>query len=160
VLAVGAAAPRGRARLLVAVLLVYDLAALAALCLLPAQPQVSFQRFVRRRFPSGFHGFVAGPRSPWVWKRHTMYFYGPPPPNLRAWPGARVMAAESVTRLNLVVSSWESLPPVAPYACRSLHRSVPEWLARGRWHSLPARLPVAWDLYRCTLGHHPRPEGP
>ena len=62
-----------------------------------------------------------------------MFFYGPPPPGLRPWPGAPLLLAAGVTRLNLLAPSWDALPATNPYACRPLYRSVPEGLAHRGW---------------------------
>ena len=124
---------------------------LVALCVLPAQPQVAFLRFVTRRFPAGLEAFVATPSSPWVRGKLTLYFYGAPPPGLRPWPGAAALVAAGVGRLNLVASAWEAPPPTAPYVCRPLYRSVPDWLSRGGWPLDAGKPPAAWDLFRCTV---------
>lgn len=140
------------ARALAGGLVAFDLVGLVALGLLPAAPQVAFQRFVARRFPEGLRGFVAAPSSPWVRDGLTMFFYSPPPPELRPWPGAPALVAAGVARLNLVSPSWDALPATHPYACRPLYRSVPEWLSHRGWpRAASATPPAAWDLYRCTI---------
>jgi hypothetical protein len=141
------------ARVLAGGVVALDLVALAALCVLPAQPQVAFQRFVARRFPAGLSSFVATPSSPWVRDKLTLHFYGPPPPGLRTWPGAPALVAAGVVRLNLVASSWDGPPATAPYECRPLYRSVPDWLSRHGWPPAGGRPPAAWDLFRCTTAH-------
>jgi phosphatidylinositol glycan class B len=156
-LGLGALTPRRWVRALAGGVVAFDLVGLAALCLLPAEPRVGFQRFAARRFPAGFQAFAASPRSPWDWRGLTMYFYGPPPTDLRPWPGALALAAAGVRRLNLMVSSWDALPATHPYACRVLYRTVPEWLSQRGWpRAASVTPPGAWDLYRCTL---PRPPG-
>ena len=134
-LAVDGVAWRRWARVLAGGVVALDLVGLVALCVLPAQPQVAFLRFVARRFPAGLEAFVATPSSPWVRGKLTMYFYGPPPPGLRPWPGAPALVAAGVTRLNLVGYSRPGTAPpaTAPYACRPLYRSVPDWLSRRGW---------------------------
>lgn len=135
-------------------LLAYDLCGLVALSLLPAQPQVAFQRFVRHRFPQGLHAFVATPVSPWVRHGLTMYFYGPLPPDLRPWPGGAALDGEGVTRLDLIVFSWDAPPPTEPYTCRPIYRSIPAWLSRRGWPRSPSARPLAWDLLRCVVASH------
>ncbi|HXK10591.1 MAG TPA: hypothetical protein VMT70_13155 [Vicinamibacteria bacterium] len=151
VLACGAVAPRGWARVLAVGLLAYDLIGLAALCLLPASPQVSFLHYVSGRFPAGLEAYVATPQTPWVWRGLTLYFYGPPPSGLESWPGPAAVREREVRRFHLVASTWAGLPPVAPYRCRPLFRSVPAWLADRGWPRAAGAPPMAWDLYRCAL---------
>ena len=142
--------PRGWRRALATAVVAYDLAGLAALCVLPAQPQVAFLDFVHRRFANGLEAYLAAPSSPWDWKTLTMHFYGEPPRGLRPWPGTVQLAAEGATEWKLVTSSWDGLPRVAPYSCRPLYRSMPAWLAHGSGSSLEGRL-AGWELYRCGL---------
>jgi phosphatidylinositol glycan class B len=149
-LAVGAVPRRGWARWAAGALLAYDVAGLTALCLLPAQPAVPFQRFASRRFPGGAEALVASPRSPWVWRDLTMFFYAPPPPGLQRWPGAPALLAAGGARFDLLTSTWDPLPPVEPYECRALYRSAPEWLSRRGWPRAAGRPPIAWDMYRCV----------
>jgi phosphatidylinositol glycan class B len=147
------AAPRPRwARALARAVVVADLVALAALCLLPARAHVSFQRFASRRFPSGLEAYLAEPRSPWTVGALTMHFYGPPPPGLVPWPGASALVQAGQTRFLLATSSWDGLPPVAPFECRPLYRSVPEWLPPRLRGLAGAKAPPAWDLHRCRIG--------
>jgi phosphatidylinositol glycan class B len=142
--------PRGWRRALATGVVAYDLAGLAALCLLPAQPQVAFLDFVHRRFANGLEAYLAAPSSPWDWRTLTLHFYGEPPRGLRPWPGTVELAAEGATEWKLVTSSWDGLPSVAPYSCRPLYRSMPAWLAHGSGSSLEGRL-AGWELYRCGL---------
>jgi len=160
VLALGALAPRRWTRVLAGALVALDLVSLAALSLLPAAPEVAFQRFVARRFPGGLQGFVTVSSSPWVRDGLTMFFYGPPPPGLRPWPGAPLLLAAGVTRLDLLVPSWDALPATHPYACRALYRSVPEGLAHRDWPRVAsAQPPKTWDLYRCSVPGPPSVSG-
>ncbi len=138
------------ARVLAGGVVALDLVGLAALCALPAQPQVAFLRFVTRRFPAGLEAVSTTPSSPWVRGKLTLYFYGPPPAGFRPWPGAADLVGSGVARLNLVVSSWDPPPATAPYACRAIYRSVPEWLSRRGWPRVAGKPPPAWDLFRCT----------
>ena len=131
-------------------LLACDLLGLAALCLLPARPQVSFLRYAARHFDQGPPVFLATPLSPWVSHGLTMHFYGSPP-GMSRWQGGGSAGADGTRRLDLVVFSWHGPPDTRPYACRPLYRSVPAWLSgRGwpRWASTP---PPAWDVLRCVL---------
>ena len=148
------------ARVLAGGVVAFDLVALVALCVLPAQPQVAFLRFVARRFPAGLEAFVSTPSSPWVRDKLTLYFYGPPPPGLRPWPGAAALAAAGVERLNLVASSWDEPPATAPYVCRPLYRSVPDWLSRRGGPPAGGKPPAAWDIFRCTTVNTPAKGGP
>jgi len=160
-LAVGGVPWRRWARVLAGGVVALDLAALVALCTLPAQPQVAFLRFVAERFPAGLEAFVATPYSPWAWRGLTPYFYGPPPSGLRPWPGSAALAAAGVERLHLVAFSWDEPPPTAPYACRPLYRSVPGWLSRHGWpRAASATPPFAWDLYQCSLPRLPSVSAP
>jgi phosphatidylinositol glycan class B len=161
-LAVGGAQWRRWARVLAGVVVAVDLVGLAALCILPARPQVAFLRFVTRRFPAGLEAFVATPDSPWVRGKLTLYFYGPPPPGLRRWPGAAALVASGVERLNLVVGSWDGLPATAPFVCRAVYRSVPESLSRRGWPPAAGKPTEAWDLFRCKIAipSLPASEGP
>ena len=156
-LAVGGVPWRRWMRVLAGVVVALDLVALAALSVLPARPQVAFLQFVARRFPDGLEAFQATPSSPWVRGKLTMYFYGPPPPGLRAWPGAPALVATGVERLNLVASSWDGPPATTPYLCRPLYRSVPEWLSRRAWLRAVGTPPSAWDLFRCRTVIPPVP---
>ena len=61
-LAVGGVPWRRWARVLAGVAVALDLVGLAALCILPARPQVAFLRFVTRRFPTGLEAFLADAR--------------------------------------------------------------------------------------------------
>jgi hypothetical protein len=141
---------RGWARALAGVVVAFDLVALTALCVLPAEPQVAFLGFVAERFPSGLEGYMASPTSPWVWHELTMYFYGRPPAELRPWPGASPLVAAGVTRFELVTSSWEGPPPADTYACRPVYRSLPDWLPRvGAALAGPKPPAPEWDLFRC-----------
>ncbi len=149
-LAIGATPRRGWAKWAAGVLVAYDLAGLAALCLLPAQPVVPFQRFASRRFPQGLEALVASPRSPWIRRDLTMFFYAPPPPGLRRWPGVASLLADDAARFDLLTSAWDPLPPVEPYQCRALYRSVPEWISERGWPRVAGTPPEAWDLYRCV----------
>ena len=149
-LAVGAGPRRLWTRLVAFGLVSYDLVGLAALCLLPAQPQVSFLQFASRRFPAGLEAFVATPHTPWVWRGLTLYFYGPPPRGLQAWPGVATVRASGTRQFQMVASSWEGLPPVDPYLCRPLHRSFPVSVTSRGWPHWGGIPPEAWDLYRCS----------
>jgi hypothetical protein len=151
VLAIGAF-PRSRwERWVVGGLLAYDLVGLAASCLLPLQPIIPFQRFATPRLRDGREAFVSSSGSPWAWRGLRTYFYAPPPPGLQPWPGAADMVAAGRERFFLLTSSWEVPPPVAPYVCQPLYRSVPEWLARRGWPVRRWAAPAAWDLSRCRL---------
>ena len=151
VLACGATLRRRWMRVLAGAGLAYDLVALAALCLLPAASQVSFLRFASHRFPDGLEAFDATSRSPWVRGGLTMHFYGPPSPGLQSWPGVEAVRARGTPRFQLVASSWEPLPPVDPYLCRPVYRSVPGWVSRWGWPRAAGIPPPAWDLYRCSI---------
>ena len=155
-LAIGASPRRRWARWTAGALLAYDLAGLTALCLLPAQPVVPFQRFVSRRSP-------ARRRDPRRLAALALDLARPhdvllrsAAARLRRWPGASALVAAGAARFDLLVSTWDALPPVEPYECRALYRSVPEWIPRRGWPRGGGTLPVAWDMYRCVRPAPPR----
>ena len=135
-LAVGGVRWRRWAQVLAGVVVALDVVGLTALCILPAQPQVAFLRFVTRRFPAGLEAFSATPSSPWVRDKLTLYFYGPPPSGLLRWPGParrrlRRRAAEPRGVVLGRVAGDRSLRVSRSLSLRP-RGALASWLARGR----------------------------
>ncbi len=151
VLAIGPLPRRAWGRAVAVALLAYDLVGLSGLCLLPARSVVPFQRFVSQRFPHGLEAFVVPSRSPWAVEQNTMFFYVAPPAGLRRWPGVSTLLAERTAQFDLLTSAWDPLRLVAPYVCRPLYRSVPEWISSRGWPAKGGKAPVAWSLDHCAL---------
>jgi hypothetical protein len=126
-----------------AVLFGLDLLALAVLTLLPSRPVIGFQRFAYRLDPSRFKGVLLGDTpSPWQAGGLPMHFYRPRELALSRAGDLGQLAR----RRQLVILGAFERPQAEGFACETLYRSFPGWLAR-----LAPRLDRrrGWSLHRC-----------
>lgn len=132
-----------------------NLVALALFCLTPTRPQVSFQRFIYRHFPSRFEAYLLTPFSPYVAEGLGMYFYRPARLDLHQVAALKDVEDRGLPHFFLVTGSWDRFEERGPrYTCTLLYRPFPAWF-RDLAKAWAARIP-AWDLYRCA----PEPRSP
>jgi phosphatidylinositol glycan class B len=124
------------------VLLGANLVALAAFSLIPTQPQLWFQRFVRERYPSSFDAYLLRASSPWILNTLVMSFYRPDALALHP-----VVDLEAIPARRFVLITGGCDLPDPRVSCALVYRNVPCWVRSvfDRQRRLPA-----WDLYECA----------
>jgi phosphatidylinositol glycan class B len=126
-----------------------DLVALALLCLTPNCPQLGFQRFVLRRFPTRFEAYLLTPFSPWEAERLRMYLYRPETLELHPAASWSEVEAQRPRRCLVITGPFDQIEEAEPgYSCALLYRSLPSWLRDVP--GLPIDRVPAWNLYQCV----------
>ncbi len=138
-------------------LLVLNLLALAAFTSIPTRPQISFQRFIREHYPTGFEAIMTTPHSPWQANRLQMHFYRPEPLVLHQVDRADLEGMVRRRFLFVTPALDDGALRLRNYACLPLYRSFPDWFRHLAWAEID-RVP-AWDLYRCVRRPAVQPPG-
>jgi phosphatidylinositol glycan class B len=134
-------------------LLAINLLALVGLAALPLRPELEFQRYVRKNFPSHFEAYLVAESIPWGGSGLPMDFYKPRSLVLHRAESVGEVEAHGQKHFLLITGSFDrDGSPGVRYRCDVLYRGMP-YAARLALDESDVPPPF-WNLYRCH-----RPEG-